>query len=279
MSEDVAPKLAGVVGWPISHSKSPILHGHWLRRYGIPGYYVPIGLKPQDFENGIRSLPKLGFVGVNLTLPYKENILAMADSVTDSASLIGAANTITFRKDGAIVADNTDAFGFMENLRYSARQWVPNAGPALVLGAGGASRAVVYALLSAGAPEVRITNRTRQRAEIIREQFGAKITVVDWSKVNSAMEGVNVIVNTTSLGMEGKPDLNVKLDAAPIEALVTDIVYTPLKTGLLLQAEARGMRIVDGLGMLLFQGIPGFDGWFGTRPEVDQALRDAVQRG
>lgn len=273
---DTAASLAGVIGWPIAHSKSPRLHGHWLRKYGLSGHYVPIGLKPQDFETGIRALPKLGFVGVNLTIPYKEAILPMADTVTDRASLIGAANTITFRSDGTLQADNTDGYGFMENIRASAPDWSAKTGPALVLGAGGASRAIVQALLSSGAPEVRIANRTRQRSEILREQFGAKITIIDWTRISEVTEDVAIIVNTTALGMTGKPDLQINLDNAPADALVTDIVYSPLRTSLLQKAEERNLRTVDGLGMLLYQAVPGFENWFGQRPEVDQDLRNIM---
>ena len=271
-----SPPLAGVVGWPISHSKSPLLHGYWLKKYGISGHYVPIGLKPQDFETGIRALPKLGFAGVNLTIPYKEAMLAMADSITDRASLIGAANTVTFRGDGSIHADNTDSFGFIENVRSEAPDWVPSAGPALVLGAGGASRSVVFALLNAGVPEVRVANRTRQRAEILREHFGAKIKVMDWNNFGEAVKDINILVNSTALGMVGKPKLQINLANVPDTALVTDIVYTPLKTELLLQAEERGLKTVDGLGMLLYQAVPGFESWFEVKPEVDQNLRNIV---
>ncbi len=275
MTETAQP-LAGVIGWPINHSKSPRLHGHWLRRYGIDGHYIPIGIKTQDFEDAFRSLPKLGFAGVNVTIPYKETVLALADSVTDRASLIGAANSITFRADGSIHADNTDSYGFIENIRSEVPDWSASEGPALVIGAGGAARGVVHALLHAGAPEVRITNRTRQRAEILREQFGAKIKVIGWNHYSDAMKEAGIIVNTTALGMAGKPDLQINLDPAPDNALVTDIVYTPLTTPLLQQANQRGLKTVDGLGMLLHQAVPGFESWFGKRPEVDQDLRNAV---
>ncbi|QHQ36595.1 shikimate dehydrogenase [Algicella marina] len=273
------PPLAGVIGWPVAHSLSPKLHGHWLKRYNLRGYYVPLGIRPQDFESSIRSLPKLGFRGVNLTIPYKETILSMADAVSDRASLIGAANTITFREDGSISADNTDGYGFLENLRQNAPGWDVRNGPALVLGAGGASRAVVSSLLNAGVPEIRLANRTRQRSEILRDQFGAKISVIDWNRASDAAEDTNLIVNTTSLGMSGKPDLQFSLANAPEGALVTDVVYTPLETQILADARARGNPTVDGLGMLLFQGIPGFESWFGYRPEVDETVRQIVLSG
>lgn len=273
---ETAPKLAGVVGWPIGHSRSPRLHGAWLRRHGIAGYYVPIGLHPQDFEDALRTLPKLGFRGVNVTIPYKEVVLSLATSISDRAALIGAANTISFGAEGGVHADNTDGYGFIQNLRQSAPAWQASAGPALVLGAGGAARAIVSSLLTERAPEVRVANRTRARAEMLREHFGARVTVVDWNRASDAADGATTIVNTTSMGMAGRPDLPLRLDAAPPRALVCDIVYEPLVTGLLRQAEARGLWVVDGLGMLLHQGVPGFEAWFGVRPEVDDALRAVV---
>ncbi len=273
---DEAPPLAGVVGWPIAQSRSPALHTHWLKRYGISGYYIPLGIRPQDFESGIRALPKLGFKGVNLTIPYKETILSMADGVTDRASLIGAANTVTFRADGSIQADNTDGIGFLQSVRAAAPDWQAADGPALVIGAGGAARAIVSALLTAGAPEVRITNRTRQKAEMLTEHFGGRMTHIDWSKTATAMDGAHTIVNTTALGMIGKPPLTISVDAAPTTALAVDIVYNPLDTDFLIRARAHGLTTVDGLGMLLHQAVPGFESWFNHRPDVDDALRQAV---
>ncbi|HEU0222256.1 MAG TPA: shikimate dehydrogenase [Paracoccaceae bacterium] len=272
----VSPPLAAVIGWPVGHSRSPRLHGFWLRKYGIEGYYIPIGLHPDHFEAGIRALPKLGFAGVNVTIPYKETVLQLASAVSDRAALIGAANTISFRRDGSIHADNTDGYGFLENLRQNAPGWNPKAGPALVLGAGGAARAVVSALLGAGVPELRLANRTRQRAQNIADACGARVLVVDWHAAEAACAGARTIVNTTSLGMTGQPPLHLSLAAAPSDALVTDIVYSPLITPLLDQARARGLGIVDGLGMLLHQAVPGFEHWFGIRPEVDEALRRAI---
>ena len=273
---DETPALAGVIGWPIAHSKSPILHGDWLRKYGIQGHYVAIGLKQEKFEDGLRALMTLGFKGVNVTIPYKENVLSIATSISDRAALIGAANTLIFRENGSIRADNTDGYGFIQNIRQKEPDWRGSDGPALVLGAGGASRAIVSSLLDDGAPEVRITNRTRHRADLIKDQFGAKITVVDWARVNDAMDGIATLVNTTSLGMIGQPPLKIRVSACPKSALVTDIVYNPLKTELLAAAEEFGLRTVDGLGMLLHQGVPGFEAWFDIRPEVDDALRQAV---
>ena len=268
--------LAGVIGHPIAHSRSPALHGYWLRRYGIKGHYIPMDVAPLDLRQALELLPKLGFVGINVTIPHKEAVLQIADIVTDRAALIGAANTLIFRKDGRIHADNTDGSGFMANLRQRAPMWQPAAGPAAVFGAGGAARAVIAALIEVGAPEIRIANRTRPRAEALRADFGAKLKVFDWVQAPNMLEGAATVVNTTSLGMSGKPDFRVPLDALEKTALVTDLVYNPLKTDFLLQADAMGCTVVDGLGMLLHQAAPGFERWFGQRPEVDDATRNAV---
>ncbi|MEH7829282.1 shikimate dehydrogenase [Gemmobacter denitrificans] len=268
--------LAGVIGHPVAHSRSPALHGFWLRRYGLQGHYIPLDIAPSDFEAGLRMLPRLGFVGVNVTLPHKENLLRIADIVTDRAALIGAANTVIFRKDGKIHADNTDGLGFIANLRQNAPDWQPKSGPAAVFGAGGAARAVVAALLEVGVQELRIANRTRLRAEGFRHDFGAKVVVYDWTQAGQMLEGATTVVNTTSLGMTGKADFTIPLDGMEPGALATDIVYTPLKTGFLIEAEARGARVVDGLGMLLHQAVPGFERWFGQRPTVDEETRRVV---
>ena len=268
--------LAGVIGSPIAHSRSPALHGFWLRRYGISGYYVPMDIAAPDLPAALRLLPKLGFVGCNVTLPHKESVLALADIVTDRAALIGAANTLIFRKDGKLHADNTDGTGFLGNLRQHAPNWAASAAPAAVFGAGGAARAVVSALLEAGAPEVRVANRTRNRAESLRTDFGARVTVVDWNHGAAMVEDAATVVNTTSLGMTGKADFKISLDRLDPRALVTDIVYTPLDTPFLRAARERGCITVDGLGMLLHQAVPGFERWFGTRPTVDDETRAAV---
>lgn len=268
--------LAGVIGHPIAHSRSPALHVYWLRRYGLKGHYIPIDIAPSDLAELIRTLPRLGFVGLNVTIPHKESILHIADIVTDRAALIGAANTLIFRKDGKIHADNTDGSGFIANLRQNAPHWAPTSGPAVVFGAGGAARAVVAALIEVGVPEVRLMNRTRPRADAVRADFGAKIRVHDWVQAGHLIEDAATVVNTTSLGMTGKPDFSTPLDRLNPDALVTDLVYTPLKTRFLTEAEARGATVVDGLGMLLHQAAPGFERWFGHRPEVDEATRQAV---
>ncbi|WP_374642976.1 shikimate dehydrogenase [Tabrizicola sp.] len=268
--------LAAVIGHPVAHSRSPALHSYWLKRYGLPGHYIPIDIAPTDLAELIRTLPRLGFVGANITIPHKEAILHIADIVTDRAALIGAANTLIFRKDGKIQADNTDGSGFIANLRQNAPNWAPAAGPAMVLGAGGAARAVVAALIEVGVPEIRICNRTRPRADALRSDFGAKVQVHEWVQAGNLLGDVATLVNTTSLGMTGKPDFRVPLDGLNPRALVTDLVYTPLQTQLLIEAEARGCTTVDGLGMLLHQAVPAFERWFGVRPEVDEATRKAV---
>ncbi len=268
--------LAGVIGQPIAHSRSPALHGYWLRRYGIRGHYIPMDVSQSDLQQVLEILPRLGFVGLNVTIPHKETVLGLADVVTDRAALIGAANTLIFRKDGRIHADNTDGSGFMANLRQNAPQWSPASGPAAVFGAGGAARAVIAALIEVGVPEIRLANRTRPRAEALRSDFGAKVVIHDWVQSANMLEGAAIVVNTTSLGMTGKPDFRVPLDALAAGTLVTDLVYTPLKTRFLLEAEERGCHAVDGLGMLLHQAAPGFERWFGLRPEVDDATRAAV---
>jgi shikimate dehydrogenase len=277
MREQKIP-LAGVIGHPIAHSRSPQLHGHWLRKYAIKGHYVPMDIAPQDLESTIQMLPKMGFVGLNVTLPHKEAVLELADLVTDRAKLIGAANTLIFRKDGKIHADNTDGYGFMQNLLQSAPKWNPQTGPAMVLGAGGAARAVLASFIDIGVPEILLTNRTRERAEQLKADFGDKITVVDWAQAGNAMEGVNAVINTTSLGMVGKPEMRVPLDALAPGMLVSDLVYTPLQTKLLRAATDAGATAVDGLGMLLHQAAPGFERWFKVKPEVDDELRAVVLR-
>ena len=271
-----APRLAAVIGWPIAHSRSPALHGHWLRRYGIAGHYIPVAVDPARLAESLAALATLGFRGCNVTIPHKEAALALAAEATPTARRIGAANTLTFRADGGFSADNTDAYGFIASLRQSAPGWTASAGPALVLGAGGAARAVAAGLLDAGAPEVRLANRTRPRAEDLAAHVGGAIRVLDWAEAEAAMEGTATIVNTTSLGMAGQPPLTLSLDAAPATALATDIVYQPLVTPFLAAAAARGLATVDGLGMLLHQGAPGFEAWFGRVPEVDEDLRAAV---
>jgi shikimate dehydrogenase len=233
-------------------------------------------VEPQDLETVIRSLPKAGFVGANVTLPHKESVMQIADKVTDRATLMGAANTLIFREDGSILADNTDGYGFITNLHQGAPDWKPKAGPALVLGAGGACRAVIASLVEAGVPEIMLSNRTRERADQLRKEFGKRIRVIDWIQAGNAVEEASLVVNATSLGMEGKRPLRVPMDGLQPSCVVTDLVYTPLETDLIKSGKEAGCTVVDGLGMLLHQAVPGFERWFGQRPKVDEATRAAA---
>ncbi len=275
MSDEKIP-LAAVIGSPIAHSRSPALHGHWLRRYAIRGHYVPLDVSQDNLAEVIKAMPKMGFVGANVTIPHKEKALALADLVTDRAALIGAANTLIFRKDGKIHADNTDGYGFTENLRANAPGWDPKSGPAAVFGAGGAARAVLASLIELGVPEVRLSNRTRTRADALQQEFGGKVKVYDWVQAANMLEGATTVVNASSLGMTGKPEFRVPLDALSPKAVVTDLVYTPLNTALLVHALEIGCTVVDGLGMLIHQAVPAFERWFGMRPEVDEEVRRVV---
>lgn len=268
--------LAGVIGSPIAHSKSPDLHGFWLRDYAIKGHYIPIDVPQGELAETLARLARIGFVGANVTIPYKEEALKIADDVSDHAKRIGAANTLVFSPDGKIYADNTDGYGFIENLRQNAPDWDPTSGPALVLGAGGASRAILVALLDAGVPKILLSNRTKERANVLAHEFGPKIEVIDWAPLTHTLPDCAMVVNTTSLGMTGYPALEIAVETLPQTALVTDIVYAPLKTDLLKRAEAHGCTSVDGLGMLLHQAVPGFERWFGKTPDVTDALRAAV---
>ena len=270
--------LAGVIGSPIAHSKSPLIFRYWLRQLGLRGHYIPMDIASGDLDEAIRTLPKLGFVGLNVTIPHKEHVLGLADLVSDRAALIGSANTLIFRDDGKIHADNTDGYGFIENLRQGVPDWDPKAGPAAVLGAGGAARAVLSSLIDAGAPEVRLTNRTRTRSDALAREFGTKVRVYDWVQAGNMLDGSRTVVNATSLGMTGKPEMRIPLDALSRDAVVTDLVYVPLETPLLAHARSIGCQTVDGLGMLLYQAAPGFERWFGMKPKVDSALREAVLR-
>jgi shikimate dehydrogenase len=267
---------ACVIGNPISHSLSPKLHTYWLNRYGIEGEYTALQVTEDKLEETLRRLPSQGFIGANVTIPHKVNVMQFADQITDRATLIGAANTLIFKEDGRIFADNTDGYGFMANLRQGAPDWDPKAGPAAIFGAGGAARAIIVALADAGVPQIIISNRTRPKAEALRADFGARVSVVDWVQADKMLEEANTVINTTSLGMAGAQEFKVSLNGLQPKTVVTDIVYTPLRTPFLDAAEKRGCITVDGLGMLLHQGVPGFERWFGQRPEVDEATRRAV---
>ena len=269
-------RLAGVLGWPVGHSRSPRLHGHWMQQYGIDGAYVPMAVKPQDLGAALRALPVLGFAGCNLTIPHKEPAVALVDRVDAVASRIGAVNTIIVGDDGSLEGRNTDGYGFLANLRDGEPGWSARRGAAVLIGAGGAARAIVVALLDEGAPEIRIVNRTAGRAAALAAEFGSRIAPVAWHERGEALAGAALLVNTTSQGMDGEKPLDLPLDRLPRDALVNDAVYIPLETPFLTAARRRGNKVVDGLGMLLHQAQPGFAAWFGVAPEVTPALRAAV---
>lgn len=264
-------RVAGVFGWPVGHSRSPLLHNHWLDRHGIDGAYIPLPTPPEDFAAAVRGVMAAGFAGANVTIPHKEAAFALCDERDAAAERAGAVNTLVFR-DGRILGSNTDGYGFMENLRAHAPGWRPGAGPAVLLGAGGAARAIAAALLDAGVPELVLVNRTAARAQALADALGGPVQVA----TEAPLAGAALLVNTTSLGMTGQPPLDIDLTPLPAHAVVADAVYVPLETALITAARARGLAVVPGLGMLLHQARPGFRAWFGTDPVVDAALEAAV---
>ena len=268
--------VAAVIGHPVNHSRSPRMHNFWLAHFGLEGYSIPLDIDPKKFERSIRNLPELGLVGANITIPYKEKVLKIADKISDRAALVGAANTLTFLPNGGIYADNTDGYGFLQNIKSKYKDWSAREGISVVFGAGGASRAILAALIEDGASDIILANRTRSRADQLRSDFGAKIKVVEWMKIQNHLSEASTIINTTSLGMVGKTDLPIPLNALKKNTLVTDIVYTPIETHLLATAAKIGCRTVDGLGMLIHQAIPGFERWFGIRPGDSQGLRELL---
>jgi shikimate dehydrogenase len=270
---------AGVIGWPVEHSLSPRLHGYWLKKHGIDGTYVPMAVTPDGFENFLANLCDQGITGVNITVPHKEAALKAVTVVDEKARRIGSVNTIRVEETGELHGSNTDGFGFMENLKEGAPEWTPDLGPVTVLGAGGAARAIVVALMDAGVQELRLVNRTKERARKLAGDTGGPIVVTDWDKRNEALGDTALLVNTTTLGMTGKETLNLDLSSLPPMAVVTDIVYAPLITPLLKQAKELGHLVVDGLGMLLHQARPGFRHWFGVDPKVTDDLRTHVLEG
>ena len=269
--------LAGVMGWPVMHSRSPLLHNHWFRQYGLAGSYVPLAIKPEGLGAALRALHPLGFAGVNLTIPHKQQALTIVDEVDAVARSIGAISCVVVRPDGSLAGTNNDCWGFIQNLRQEQPDWRADAGPIVVIGAGGGSRAVCYGLAQEGAREIRLVNRTFARAHGIADEFGAPIKAVPWEQRGDALEGASLVVNTTSLGMVGQPALDISLDTLPANAIAADIVYIPLETPFLGAARRRGNRTVDGLGMLLNQGRPAWKAWFGLEPEVTAELRRMIE--
>ncbi len=266
-----------VMGWPITHSRSPLIHNHWIKTYGIPdAVYERLAVPPQELNATLRSLNDWGFIGANVTVPHKEAVFAALMRHDAVAARLKAVNTIV-TTDMGLEGRNTDGYGFIANLKDRAPFWLASDGPVVMLGAGGAARAIAAALEAEGAPEIRIVNRTRARAAALADDLKLKAArIYEWTDAASALAGANLLVNTTTLGMKGERDLDISLDALPARALVTDIVYTPLETALLKAARARGNPTVDGLGMLLHQAVPGFEAWFGVRPQVTPELRALV---
>jgi shikimate dehydrogenase len=269
--------LAGVMGWPVMHSRSPKLHNYWFERYGLAGTYVPLAIQPEGLEKALRALPALGFAGCNLTIPHKEQALRIVDHADERARRIGAISCVTVNADGSLTGTNNDWYGFVENLREAFPGWRADAGPAVVIGAGGASRAVVDALIHEGAKEIRLINRTRARAESLAAALGGPVTVLGWDERHRALEGAALLVNTTSQGMVGNLPLDLSLDALPRTAQVCDIIYIPGETPLLKAARERGNPTVNGLGMLLHQGRPAWRSWFHTEVEVTAELRALIE--
>ena len=271
------PLLAGVMGWPVMHSRSPLMHNHWFAALGLKGGYVPLAIPPDGLEAALRALPALGFAGCNLTIPHKQAAMDIVDEVDDTARLIGAISCVTVLPDGRLRGSNNDWIGFLGCLRDAAPDWSGTDGPAVVIGAGGGARAVTFALQQAGVPEIRLANRSPDRAMTLAADLGSPCRVVDWSDRAAALQGAAVLVNTTSLGMVGNPSLDLALDLLPASAIVVDIVYTPLETPLLRQARLRGHLTVNGLGMLLHQAVPAWQAWFGLTPVVTADLRTKME--
>jgi shikimate dehydrogenase len=269
-------KAACVIGWPVEHSRSPAIHRFWLKRYGIDGAYEKEAVAPEELAAFLGSLEARGYAGANVTLPHKEEALRLAAFADEAARAIGAANTLWLDGEGTLHASNSDAYGFTTNLSAEAPQWNKGRRPVLVLGAGGAARAILHGLIARGASRILLANRTRDRAETLADAFGPTVDVIDWKDRNRALAGCGLLVNATSLGMTGKGRLDINLEALPSDAVVADIVYSPLETELHAAARVRGNRVVDGLGMLLHQAVPGFERWFGVRPEVTAELKAHV---
>jgi shikimate dehydrogenase len=269
--------IAGLLGWPVAHSRSPVIHNHWLAHHGIAGRYVLFPVPPEKLSIAVQGLAALGLRGCNVTTPHKQAIMPLLDRVDDLARRIDAVNTVVVEKDGTLTGFNNDGNGFVQSLRDANPQWRPDAGPIVVLGAGGAARAVVASLAAQGAREIRLVNRTFERAQGIAREYGPPVTAVPWEQRNDALADVALLANATSLGMTGKPALDIALDRLPQHALVGDLIYIPPETPLLAAARARGNVTVNGLGLLLNQARPAFHAWFGVMPEITPELRQAIQ--
>ena len=270
--------LAGVMGWPVMHSRSPLLHNYWFKQHGLAGTYVPLAISPATLAAALRALHPLNFAGCNLTLPHKQAAMTLVDEVDALAKNIGAISCVIARPDGSLAGTNNDCYGFIQNLRRTHSGWRADAGPVVVIGAGGGARAVCYGLAQEGAREIRLVNRSLASAQKIADDFGGPLTALSWEQRHDALDGAAMVVNTTSCGMVGQPALDLKLDTLPKNALVADIIYIPLETPLLAAARARGNPTVNGLGMLLHQGRPAWKAWFGIEPEVTTELRNMIEK-
>ena len=272
MAAEQSYKLAGVMGWPVAHSRSPVIHNHWIAEHGLKGAYVLLPVQPEQIESALRSLPVLGFAGCNLTIPHKVAALNVVDRVDPLAQRIGAVNTIVVEPDGSLTGKNTDGYGYIQSLRDAQPAWKANTGPAVVLGAGGAARAVIVGLIDSGASEIRLTNRSWAKAHDMAQEFGGPVRAIPWEDRHDALAGAALLVNTTNQGMHGEAALDLRLDKLPAHALVSDIIYVPLETPLLEAARLRGHMTVNGLGMLLNQARPAFAAWFGVEPAITAGL-------
>ncbi len=270
-------KLAGVMGWPVAHSRSPVIHNHWIAEHDLSGAYVLLPVQPERIETALRALPVLGFAGCNLTIPHKVAALSVVDRIDDLAQRIGAINTVVVETDGSLSGRNTDGFGYIQSLLDAQPDWQADAGPAVVLGAGGAARAVIVGLMDSGATEIRLTNRSWAKAHDMAQEFGGPVRAIPWENRHDALAGATLLVNTTNQGMHGEAALDLRLDQLPTQALVSDIVYVPLETPLLAAARLRGHVTVNGLGMLLNQARPAFAAWFGVQPNITPGLLSKVQ--
>ena len=268
-------KQACVIGWPIEHSRSPVIHGYWLKHYGIDGTYTKRAVSPGEIEAFLNGLAAEGLAGCNVTIPHKEAAFRLAANRDASAIAVGAANTL-WLEDGCLCAANTDTYGYMTYLGREAEDWGRRDAPVSILGAGGASRAIVYGFLEAGVPEVRIFNRSVERAEALAQTFGPRVKVLPWDQRSRASTEAAVLVNTTSVGLKGAGSLDMDFTDFHPDCIVSDIVYVPLETAFIREARRHGLRTVDGLGMLLHQAVPGFEKWFGLRPEVTDELYDLI---
>ncbi|MFZ3218728.1 MAG: shikimate dehydrogenase [Rhodoferax sp.] len=277
MADDHTYTLAGVMGWPVAHSRSPVIHNHWIRQLGLRGAYVLLPVQPARLETALRGLPALGFAGCNLTIPHKVTALPLVDRVEPLAQRIGAINTIVVEPDGSLTGRNTDGFGYIQSLRDAQPDWRADAGPITVVGAGGAARAVIVSLMAHGARDIRLTNRSGSKAHDMAQEFGPPVHAVPWEDRHEALVDVALLVNTTNQGMQGEAALDLALDRLPTHALVSDIIYVPMETPLLAAARQRGNATVNGLGMLLNQARPAFEAWFGVLPEITPALLSEVQ--